>query len=38
MKFEIVSGFPSRVLSNTEATIDEEGLYPQAVVHVREVL
>mmetsp|Transcript_15896 Transcript_15896/g.23040 ORF Transcript_15896/g.23040 Transcript_15896/m.23040 type:complete len:384 (+) Transcript_15896:2-1153(+) len=33
---EIVTGFPLAVLSNLENTLEAEGLFPKAVVHIRQ--
>lgn len=35
--FEIVSGFPPKILVDKSKAIHEEGLHPKAVVHVREI-
>mmetsp|Transcript_31515 Transcript_31515/g.31229 ORF Transcript_31515/g.31229 Transcript_31515/m.31229 type:complete len:212 (-) Transcript_31515:8-643(-) len=36
-QFHIVSGFPPKVLDDKERSLEAEGLFPKAVVHVREI-
>lgn len=35
--YEIVTNFPLKVLNDRSSSLESEGFYPRAVVHVREL-